>query len=165
LCIAVSHDVSCLLFTKLIYLNSSGRLQFHTFPTSHLAISKPKIPQASNPLPLKSILLLLSSSSQIHPSQTTKPRLTPPAKVLEILAVHPSHHRKGLGSLLIKAGLDLADRDHARTYIEASAKGLPLYLRHGWEPVGATVVDMRKYGKEAVVSETTLIRLPKTVRE
>jgi len=152
----------------LIYLNSFGRLQFHTFPTSHLAISKPTISQAFNPLPLKSILLLLSSSSQIHPSTTLiilpKPPLTPPTKVLEILAVHPSHHRKGLGSLLIKAGLDLADRDHARTYIEASAKGLPLYLRHGWEPVGATVVDMRKYGKEAVVSETTLIRLPKTVR-
>ncbi len=70
LCFTASHDVSCLLFTKLIYLNSSGRLQFHTFPISHLAISKPTISQASNPLPLKSILLLLSSSSQIHPSTT-----------------------------------------------------------------------------------------------
>ena len=63
--------------------------------------------------------------------------------------------------MLIKAGLDLADRDYAHTYIEASAKGLSLYLRHGWEPVGATTIDMRKYGGTEVVVEKTLIRKPK----
>lgn len=125
------------------------------FPVNHPAISKSTIQSPS-------------ISYSPHPSPLTKPPLTLPflpRKVLETLAVHPSHQRKGLGTLLIKTGLDLADRDRARTYIEASAKGLPLYLKHGWEPVGATVVDMRKYGGggEAVVTETTLIRLPKTV--
>ena len=67
--------------------------------------------------------------------------------------------------MLIKAGLDMADRDNARTYIEASAKGLPLYLRHGWEPVGATTIDMRKYGGTEVVVEKTLIREPKSKKD
>jgi len=77
LCFTASHDVSCLLFTKLIYLNSSGRLQFHTFPISHLAISKPTISQASNPLPLKSILLLLSSSFPNHQTPSNAPQPSP----------------------------------------------------------------------------------------
>ena len=67
--------------------------------------------------------------------------------------------------MLIKEGLDAADRDGARTYIEASSKGLPLYLKYGWEPVGATVIDMKKYGGTEVVTEKTLIREPRKGRE
>ena len=85
--------------------------------------------------------------------------------VLNTLAVHPSHQRKGLGSMLIKVGLDMADRDGARTYIEASSKGLPLYLRHGWEPVGATTIDTRKFGGTEVMVDKTLMREPGGLRK
>ena len=48
--------------------------------------------------------------------------------------------------MLIRPGLEAADKAGAQTYIEASPDGLPLYLRHGWEPVDKMEIDMEKYG-------------------
>lgn len=48
--------------------------------------------------------------------------------------------------MLIRPGLEAADKAGAQTYIEASPDGLPLYIKHGWEPVDKMVIDMAKYG-------------------
>ena len=79
---------------------------------------------------------------------------------VHILAVHPSYQRQGLGSLMLVPCLEAADKVGAKTYIEASLAGLPLYLKHGWEPVGATVVDMTPHGGHGVVEHKTLMRAP-----
>lgn len=52
--------------------------------------------------------------------------------------------------MLIAPGLAAADAAHAETYIEATAVGLPLYLRCGWEPVGELRIDLRQFGYGAV---------------
>ncbi len=80
--------------------------------------------------------------------------------VLHILAVDPSYQRQGLGSLLIRPGLEAADKAGAQTYIEASPSGLPLYLKHGWEPVDEMVIDMRQYGGHQVEHQKFLMREP-----
>ena len=74
--------------------------------------------------------------------------------------VYPAYQRRGIGSRLIRIVLDQADRDGKQTYIEASPVGLPLYLKHGWEPIGDIVVDMNKYGEDWVAVQKQLIREP-----
>ena len=77
---------------------------------------------------------------------------------LHILAVRPKYHRLGLGSLLIKAGLEAADAANSKVYIIASPMGLPLYVRHGWMKVDEITVDMGKYGGSSVIVEELLLR-------
>ena len=77
---------------------------------------------------------------------------------LHILAVRPRYHRRGLGSRLIRSGLEAADAARSKIYIIASPMGLPLYRRLGWEKLDEIVVDMRKYGGSGVVVEELLLR-------
>lgn len=64
---------------------------------------------------------------------------------LNLLAVSRAHHRQGLGGLLLREPLMRADARGAKTYIEASPAGLPLYLRLGWEPVDEIVLDLDRH--------------------
>ncbi|KAI4152622.1 MAG: hypothetical protein L6R39_001757 [Caloplaca ligustica] len=79
---------------------------------------------------------------------------------LHILIVAPGYQRRGLGSMLIREGLAHADRDNARAYVEASAKGLGLYKKFGWKPVGEITMDMTSHGGKGVEVEELLIREP-----
>lgn len=60
--------------------------------------------------------------------------------------------------MLIRPGLEEADKAGAKSYVEASSAGLGLYLKHGWEPVDEMVIDMAKYGGGKVEREKFLIR-------
>ena len=83
--------------------------------------------------------------------------------VVNILAVRPEYQRKGLGGLLLKEGLALADRDSARTYIEASQKGFPLYKKYGWKEFDEVLVDTRPYGGNGLESTKMMRREPQPV--
>ena len=80
--------------------------------------------------------------------------------VLHILAVSPTHQRQGLGSILVREGLAAADRDQARTYIEASPAGLGLYKRFGWKEVERIEIDMKSHGGTGIATEVCLVRQP-----
>ena len=60
--------------------------------------------------------------------------------------------------MLIRPGLEAADKAGAQTYIEASVAGLPLYLKHGWEPVDGLSIDMRPHGGHTTEKQTFLMR-------
>ncbi|RDW75939.1 hypothetical protein BP5796_06760 [Coleophoma crateriformis] len=78
--------------------------------------------------------------------------------VLDILAIHPDHQRKGLGSLLIRNVLAQVDREGRRAYLEASAAGKGLYLKLGWEEIDEMHVDVRPYGGHGVEKEKIMMR-------
>lgn len=90
-----------------------------------------------------------------------------PFSVLQILATLPSYQRRGIGAQLLAPGLAAADEANAKTYIEATAIGLPLYLRHGWKPVGELRIDLDSFGYEGmgVRVQKLLIREPRGGRE
>lgn len=63
--------------------------------------------------------------------------------------------------MLIEEGLDVADANNAKTYIEASPKGVQLYLRHGWKQVDDILIDVGKFGEQGgVQSEKCFVRQP-----
>ena len=74
-------------------------------------------------------------------------KLTDPAD-LEILATHPSHQRKGAGSMLIKHVCRMADANDEVAYLEASPEGVSTYRRCGFEEKDQVVVTIK--GEEYV---------------
>jgi GNAT superfamily N-acetyltransferase len=52
--------------------------------------------------------------------------------VLELLQVVEEYKGRGAGSLMIKYGCDLADKDGLEAYLDASMDGFPLYQRFGF---------------------------------
>src|SRR5262249_61768701 len=57
-----------------------------------------------------------------------------PHYYLGVLGVDPSCQGRGLGSTLITAGLELADRAGVGAYLETSnPRNLPFYRRHGFQ--------------------------------
>ncbi|KMP06518.1 hypothetical protein DIZ76_014402 [Coccidioides immitis] len=54
---------------------------------------------------------------------------------LAVLCTHPDHQGRGAGTVLLKYGLDIADKHGVESYLEASVKGQPLYERYGFEAI------------------------------
>ncbi|KAH7118935.1 acyl-CoA N-acyltransferase [Dendryphion nanum] len=73
---------------------------------------------------------------------------TRPYFCLDTLVTHPDHHRRGAGGLLIKWGIEEADRRNVECYLEASPMGVPLYERYGFEKVRDIELDLRPFGYE-----------------
>jgi len=64
--------------------------------------------------------------------------------------------------MLLVPGLEMADKDNAKTYVSASAKGLGLYLKYGWVEVDEIVMDFSLYGGAKHIRTALLIREPKS---
>ena len=86
-----------------------------------------------------------------------------PHYFLEVLATRPEWHRNGAGGMLIKWGVEQADRDGLECYIEASPDGLELYKRYGWEEVEDYDVEYEgEDGGKRVYRTVLLVRKPKS---
>jgi GNAT superfamily N-acetyltransferase len=78
-----------------------------------------------------------------EPPNTTQTNLSPD---MSILAVDPSQHRRGIGGMLLDAGLAEVDKAGGTTVIVASTMGLGLYLKHGFEPLDELPIDLDAAG-------------------
>lgn len=69
-----------------------------------------------------------------------------PYVYLKILAVLPQYHRRGVGSMHLRSGIEKADELGLPSYLEASPMGTPLYAKMGYETVCEFDFDARKWG-------------------
>jgi GNAT superfamily N-acetyltransferase len=80
--------------------------------------------------------------------------------ILHILITDPAHERRGAGGMLIRWGLEEADRYHLPAYLEASDSGRPLYERHGFKARKETWFNLADYGGEGKERNTHMVRDP-----
>ncbi|GAM82345.1 hypothetical protein ANO11243_003240 [Dothideomycetidae sp. 11243] len=78
--------------------------------------------------------------------------------LLHLLATDPDYHRRGIGGMQIKWGLEETDRLGVMSYLEASEEGKALYERYGFRQVEKLDFDCTKHiGGEEVI-HTIMIR-------
>jgi GNAT superfamily N-acetyltransferase len=89
---------------------------------SHLERTAPDLDQAA-------MMGLFEEMDRHHPKE--------PHWYLPLIGVDPSAQGRGVGSALMRRGLEAADREHLPAYLESSnPKNIPLYERHGFELLG-----------------------------
>ncbi|KXL44904.1 hypothetical protein M433DRAFT_250171 [Acidomyces richmondensis BFW] len=80
---------------------------------------------------------------------------------LILLAVHPKYHRRGVGTLLLKHGLENVDRLHLPVYVESGVYGKLLYEREGFKTMCDFPFDGREYGGRSKGRHWCMVRPPK----
>ncbi|PGH16627.1 hypothetical protein AJ80_05129 [Polytolypa hystricis UAMH7299] len=78
---------------------------------------------------------------------------------LTILVVAPDFQGQGIGSALIKYGLDIADKENMPAWLEASEAGYPVYKKFGYKDVQVVKFDAGKYtGEGEEVTSVGMLR-------
>lgn len=85
-----------------------------------------------------------------------------PYFLMGILVTMPQYQGQGIGSSLLRWGLEIADEKGVECYINASPKAVKVYERLGWVEVDHVDVDLAQYGGEKGKIDRTvcLVRKP-----
>jgi GNAT superfamily N-acetyltransferase len=89
-----------------------------------------------------------------------------PCWVLMHIVTHPAHRGKGAAGMLIRWGVEQAERDGMPAYLEAGVMGRPIYERYGFIQVGELLeVDLKEGGGEGVFVMCKMVYFPQSKRE
>ncbi|KAL2870391.1 GNAT family N-acetyltransferase [Aspergillus lucknowensis] len=80
--------------------------------------------------------------------------------LLEYLACRPESQGKGVGKALLRWGMERADREQRRIYLEASTEGFPVYAKLGWKELEKVEVDYTRLGGKGKQVLTLMVRDP-----
>lgn len=79
------------------------------------------------------------------------------------MVTHPSHRGKGAAGLLVKWGIEQAERDRVPAYLEAGLMGRLVYERYGFVEMGDILeLDLREFNVDMVFR---MIKMAYSLRE
>lgn len=78
--------------------------------------------------------------------------------LLNLLATHPDHHRRGVGAMHMRWGQEHADSRGLPCYLEASPTGKPLYVRQGYDAVADLPFDAKAWGHPKDLPHVLMLR-------
>lgn len=131
-----SHEVSDYLAAAEVYLASGGagaalwRPAPGAQPSRLLPLLRamPGLARYTGPRRLHRLWKLIRATEARYPRQ--------PHRYLYLVGVEPEHQGLGVGSMLIRAGLEACERDEMPAYLESTTeRNVPLYVRHGFHVV------------------------------
>ena len=79
---------------------------------------------------------------------------------LHLLVTHPSHRRRGAGSMLVKWGCDQADELGIMCACTASTDGEYVYKKNGFEVKKAVELDLSPFGVNEIELRRFMVREP-----
>ncbi|KAJ5618376.1 hypothetical protein N7528_007019 [Penicillium herquei] len=80
--------------------------------------------------------------------------------MLDLLATLPSCQGRGVGTALLRWGIEVADRLQARIYLESTPEGYPLYLKYGWKKIDEATLDMEQHNGQGKDTFVLMMRDP-----
>ncbi|MCJ1236240.1 hypothetical protein MMC14_004218 [Varicellaria rhodocarpa] len=81
------------------------------------------------------------------------------------LDTHPKYERRGIGSRLVRWGIDKSEESEIPLYLESTEIGAPLYERFGFTEVDRLTLDVEKwaeFGARGTYSYHFMIREPRS---
>lgn len=79
---------------------------------------------------------------------------------LSLFFVHPDYQHQGIGSLLLRWGIQKAEEMGAKIWLSSTAYAVVVYEKKGWKVVERREVELGKYGGEGVYSRPWMVRKP-----
>lgn len=150
-----------------VWVALDGSQPLHTSFSSGLAAESIKTPPLTSFLPVGGVLpprsaLFTSSISTAQPPRTNLGETIRGALIsvqlkwiahkaviyLAGLSVLPSSQGQGVGSALLRVGMDRADDAGMSSWLEATPNGYPVYLHRGWNVVETMEFDLSQWAGE-----------------
>ncbi|KAJ5609447.1 hypothetical protein N7528_010014 [Penicillium herquei] len=83
-----------------------------------------------------------------------------PFLALDYLTTHPDFWHRGVGSMLVKSGLDVADQYGLKTYVMSEPAALKLYLNFDFQLIETVSTDYSQFGGKEPMVHYFLTREP-----
>lgn len=77
---------------------------------------------------------------------------------LQVLATRESHRRRGVATMLLRRGIDMANEYNLPVYLESSPMAKPVYERMGFELLGWMPFDAREFGSDREMRHAVMMR-------